>query len=180
VTGTPEDGPYGAASPAAGASPTADGHGQAPPGANATVKVSVFHNVETVMIGGELHHVGFDGYQPGHALVRVFEAEVPAGLAGDPQRVADLMFEIGNAPLEYLSGRELEMAERYRFRGLRSLSVGDLVAVGEIAFACGRRGWDLVTGTVNVTGTGEPGSLPLPRAEVGRAAPEREEDTRDL
>ena len=66
------------ASPATGP----DGLGHASPGPGATVKVSVFHNVETVEIGGESYHAGFAGYQPGHALVRVFEAEVPA--SGEP------------------------------------------------------------------------------------------------
>jgi hypothetical protein len=92
-------------------------------GPDATVKVSVFHNVETVEIDGQSYHAGFAGYQPGHALVRVFEAEVPAASGSDPQHLAEFMFKIGNAPLEYLSGQELEMAERYRSRGLRSLSL---------------------------------------------------------
>lgn len=79
-----------------GSVPDGDAFPAAEPGA--TVKVSVFHNVQTVEIGGQSYHAGFGGYQPGHALVRVFEAEVPAG--SDPQQVAELMFRIGNAPHE--------------------------------------------------------------------------------
>jgi hypothetical protein len=51
------------------------------------VKVSVFHNVETDTEGD---HAGFSGYQPGHALVRVFEAEIPGGCGSDPQNFAEL------------------------------------------------------------------------------------------
>jgi hypothetical protein len=102
-----DSGPAGAAPPAA----EPDGRDQAPPGPAATVKVSVFHNVET---DAEGRHVGFAGYQPGHALVRVFEAEVPAGHGSEPWMLAGLMFKAGNAPIEYLSGRDLEMAESYR------------------------------------------------------------------
>jgi hypothetical protein len=153
-----------AASP--GAEP--DNRDQAPPAPAATVKVSVFHNVETDAAG---RHVGFFGYRPGHALVRVFEAEVPVGDGTEPQMLAELMFKVGNAPLEHLAGLEREMAESYRSRSLRSISVGDVVVIGETPLACGKTGWEPVTGTVSVTGAGEPGSIPLPlRPGAGAAA----------
>lgn len=60
--------------------------------------------------------------RPRSGRMPVFEAEVPADSGRDPQHLAELMFKIGNAPPEYLSNRELEMAGRYRSRGLRSLS----------------------------------------------------------
>ena len=71
-----------------GTSPSG-GRGEAAsrPRAGATVKVSVFHNVETDTEGD---HAGFSGYQPGHALVRVFEAEIPGGYGSDPQNFAEL------------------------------------------------------------------------------------------
>lgn len=96
------------------------GEAASPPGAVATVKVTVFHNVETDAGG---LRPGFFGYQPGHALVRVFEAEIPGGYGSDPQDFAELMFKIGNALPDYLAGLELKLAGEYQARGLRSLSL---------------------------------------------------------
>ena len=64
----------------------------------------------------------FRGYKPGHPLVRVFEAEIPDDYAGDPKLFAEAMFEIGNAPLDYLTGWKLDLATEYRRRQLRSVS----------------------------------------------------------
>ena len=98
------------------------------------MKVSIFHNV---------NRDHFSGYRPGHALVRVFEAYVPDRMA--PHQAAEKMFEIGNAPEEYLSGEALELAPGVPGRReLRSVSVGDVVAAGEVPLACASCGWEIV------------------------------------
>ena len=155
------------------------------------MKVTIFHNIarecrtcgrpvmeigddqwaHTTPGAGHLPRVGlanFDGYKPGHPLVRVFEAEVEMPHGIDPQRVADWMFEAFNAPEEYLQGKLRDLAEAYRARQLRSLSVGDVVAVGEIPLACVSRGWEPVTGAVNEVLAGDHGSVPLLRTEPAR------------
>lgn len=38
-----------------------------------------------------------------------------------------------------------EWALKYRLAGHRSLSVGDVVVIGETAWACANSGWDLIT-----------------------------------
>ena len=153
------------------------------------MKVAIFHNIarecrtcglpvmeigddewaHTTPGAGHLPRVGlanFDGYKPGHPLVRVFEVEVPDG--SEPGRVADWMFEAFNAPPEYLTGDLAGWEQAYRARQLRSLSVGDVVAVGEIPLACASSGWEPVTGTVNEVLAGYYGSVPLPRTEPAR------------
>lgn len=133
------------------------------PAANpgATARVTVFHNVQITETGGQRHHAVVTGYRPGHALVRVFEAELSAG--PDPVQTAGLMARIANAPVRQLSGRELEIAGEYRSRDLRSVLNGDVIAVGEIPLARTQTGWEPVTGAVNITDAGEPTSRPLPR-----------------
>lgn len=74
------------------------------------------------------------------------------------------MFTIGNADPDYLSGRARELAEEYRSRGNRS--VGDVVVVDGMPLACGRAGWEPVTGHVRVSAVGEPGSVPIPRRPI--------------
>jgi hypothetical protein len=49
----------------------------------------------------------------------------------------------------------------YQWR-LRSLSVGDVVAVGEVGLAVGHAGWTLVRGGLNEVRTDEHGTHPLP------------------
>lgn len=40
---------------------------------------------------------------------------------------------------------ESALAKQYRAKQLRSLSVGDVVAIGEMAFACESAGWEKIT-----------------------------------
>jgi hypothetical protein len=48
------------------------------------------------------------------------------------------------------------------------LSVGDVVAVGEVGLAVGRVGWTLVRGGLNEVRTSEQGTRPLPRTSLAR------------
>lgn len=88
------------------------------------------------------HHspglANLDGYKPGHPLVRVFELDHPDA---DPEWIAGRMFEAFNAPEEMLKGVQLNRASQYRARRLRSLSVGDVVQVGDVMLACASVGW---------------------------------------
>jgi hypothetical protein len=86
-------------------------------------------------------------------MVRVFETEVPDGQ--HPHQVAERMFEAFNIG-------EDELAQAYRARGLRSMSVGDVARVGEVPLACASVGWDLAAGEFNETMAGAHGSVPLP------------------
>lgn len=55
------------------------------------------------------------------------------------------------------------VSRRYYKRRLRSLSVGDVVAVGEVALAVGRpAGWQPVRGGLNEVRIDEHGTHPLP------------------
>jgi hypothetical protein len=108
------------------------------------------------------YHAGFDGYQPGHAMVRVFETEVAGG--EDPFKVAERMFEAFNIGNEYPDHPDYDLACQYRARRLRSLSVGDVVAVGEAPLVVGRIGWKPAEGKFNEVQEGDYGSVPLPRS----------------
>jgi hypothetical protein len=152
------------------------------------VKVTIFHNIarECSRCGQPLMDVGgqddryrwahtdpgaghppavtlanFRSYKAGHPLVRVFEAEIPDDYAADPRLFAEAMFEIGNAPLDYLTDWKLSLAAEYRRRQLRSVSVGDVVAVGETPLICASSGWQVLTGEVSEVRTGTDGSAPL-------------------
>jgi hypothetical protein len=66
-----------------------------------------------------------------------------------------------------------DLACAYYGRRLRSLSVGDVVVIGEVALAVGRpAGWEPVSGSVNEVRTCEHGTRPLPvSAEPGEPCP---------
>ena len=73
-----------------------------------------------------------DGYQPGDPVVRVFAYQAdPAG--GRPEEIADEAFDTFNDHPRDPDGADLACA--YYGRRLRSLSDGDVVAVGEVALA---------------------------------------------
>jgi hypothetical protein len=96
--------------------------------------VTVYHN-----LSGD----GFFGYSPQHQLVKVFEyeAELPDGIdwaLPNPHvtRVLEQAFETFNVG-------ETRLAQEYRARRLRSLSVGDVIVLGGlVAFCCARAGWE--------------------------------------
>jgi hypothetical protein len=99
------------------------------------MQIQVFHNVD---------HDSFFGYQPHHPLVRVFRGEHQTGET-DPAAVAEELFEAFN-----IGGRFPQLAEAYRARQLRSLSVGDVVAVGEVPLAVASAGFKPVEGFPDV------------------------------
>jgi hypothetical protein len=124
--------------------------------------VTVDHNVAADDAG---RHLGFDGYQEGQPVVPVFAYDAHLHDDGMPEllRIAEAAFEAFNADLDMLAGIQRELATRYRDRRLRSLSVGDIVCVGEVALAVGRpAGWEPASGPLAEVRTREHGTSPLP------------------
>lgn len=122
-----------------------------------TVTITIFHNIARDQHGRPTGML--DGYQPGNPVVRVFAYQ--AGAAGRaPEAMAEDTFAICNGH-PYDAGGE-ELSRRYYARELRSLSVGDVVAVGEAALAVARAGWTPVRGGLNEVRAGEHGTHPLP------------------
>jgi hypothetical protein len=126
------------------------------------ITVTIWHNVA---LDGQGHHTGMlDGYQPHDPVVRVFTYRAdPAGRA--PEEIAEEAF--GNCNDHPRDARGQDLARRYYKRELRSLSVGDVVAVGDVGLAVGRVGWALVRGGLNEVRTSEPGTRPLPAPARG-------------
>lgn len=87
----------------------------------------------------------FDGYKPGDALGEPFtyESSITDALAA-----CEAAFMIFNMDLDMLRGRSLEIATAYRERRMRSLSVGDIVKVDGVAYACDSFGFRKVEGGV--------------------------------
>jgi len=120
------------------------------------ITVTIWHNVA---VDGQGHHTGMlDGYQPGDPVVRVFTYQ--ADPAGSPEETAEEAFAICNGHPRDARGEDL--ARRYYQRELRSLSVGDVVTIGEAALAVGRAGWTPVRGGLNEVRASEHGTHPLP------------------
>jgi len=143
---------------------------EAPPGP-AGITVTIWHNV--AFDGQGRHTAMLDGYQPGDPVVAVFTYQAgPAGRTAE--EIAEEAFAIFNDHPGDAAGAELACA--YYGRRLRSLSVGDVVAVGDVLLAVGRPvGWEPATGPLTEVRTREHGTvpLPLPRCAPGsRAAPE--------
>jgi len=130
------------------------------------ITVTIWHNAAR---DGDGRPTGMlDGYQPGDQVVRVFTYQAdPAGRA--PEEIAEEAFAICNGHPGDPGGEEL--ARRYYERELRSLSVGDVVAVGEAGLAVGRVGWTPVRGGLNEVRIHEHGTRPLPvRSRLPEAA----------
>lgn len=92
------------------------------------MRVCVCHNVAR---DDQDRGINWFGYEPGHPLVRVFEADV--GFENDlgAEDLAEEIWIIGNAEPETLTGAGAVLARAYRARCLRSLSVGDVVVIGD-------------------------------------------------
>ena len=136
----------------------------------------MFHNVARDSGG---HPANYRGYQPGHPLVRVFEADVdPAEVAVKPMRsapcdpsaprrpitpeqIAAGLFDAFNDDAENLPPALAALAAAYRARRLRSLSVGDVVVIGEVPLLVAPRGFAIVTGQVDETVTADHGTVPF-------------------
>jgi hypothetical protein len=110
-------------------------------------------------------------------VVAVFTYQAdPAGRTAE--QIADEAFDIFNDHPRDPDGTDLACA--YYGRRLRSLSVGDIVAVvadGEVRLAVAKIGWAPVPGPLTEVRTSEHGTRPLPlpgSAPGSRPAPEKE------
>lgn len=122
--------------------------------------VTVFHNVAR---GPDNRHINFDGYRPGQPLVPVFAYDVELLDGGMPELllIAETAFEAFNVDPDLLSDRRRELATRYRARSLRSLSVGDVLRLGDTALACDPVGFREVPGDLNEVHVSEHGTHPV-------------------
>ena len=85
----------------------------------------------------------------------------PTPPGGRRRQIADEAFDIFNDHPRDPDGADLACA--YYGRRLRSLSVGDIVCVGEVALAVGRpAGWEPASGPLAEVRTREHGTSPLP------------------
>jgi hypothetical protein len=133
----------------------------APPGGTARpepemITVTVWHNVAFDDQGR--HIAMLDGYRPGDPVVRVFAYQASPGRPAE--EIAEEAFAIFNDHPRDPEGADLACA--YYGRRLRSLSVGDIVAVGEVPLAVAKAGWTPVTGPLTEVRTREHGTQPLP------------------
>lgn len=85
------------------------------------------------------HPNHFQGYEHGHPLKKVFNYEAPE--EGKPRTLADQAFRAFNAPPELIPVAYQEIVHNYRTVGLRSLSVGDALRIGETWLACAATDW---------------------------------------
>jgi hypothetical protein len=84
-------------------------------------------------------------------LRQVFSYEIPT--TSDAYALADEAFAAFNAPLELLNPTYRAIAEAYRAAGNRSLSVGDVLRIGDTWLACASAGWvELESAPVEVSG----------------------------
>lgn len=82
----------------------------------------------------------FSPYQAGDMLVEAMVFESPLPACGSIERLLDIVWDQLN-----IDAPTASWAVEYRQRRNRSLSVGDVVSVGEQAWAVGVVGWTLVS-----------------------------------
>jgi hypothetical protein len=117
------------------------------------MKVTVWHRQGLSDLAPGTHQVPADqmdmfrrGYQPGDPINAVYDYDRDTGpnLTSDDMRaLAEQAFQMFNGMA--VTRWEEEHADRYYAAGNRSLSVGDVVVMGEIATACESSGWAFVT-----------------------------------
>lgn len=103
-----------------------------------TYQVTIWHNVNRDVNGHPTFF--FHGYQPGDAVTPAFTFTWP----NDDEQITDYCFHVFNAPEDYLDKDERKLADRYRVNRLRSLSVGDVIQVGNKFWACKSVGWEFL------------------------------------
>jgi len=146
--------------------------------------VTIYHNVEhdcwvcrqpVIRLGaGEWAHLhqgadhmpaaafpaGRFGYQPGHAMVPVFRADVTDGRA--PEAVAQRIAGALDPVPAVLGSEDRGLASDYRSLRLRPLVAGDVIDVGGTLLAKARSGFAPVTGKIRLSWVAWPGTVPLP------------------
>ena len=108
--------------------------------------VKVCHNTTVWNADGiGRDRIGTD-YQPGDLLVVVCETTTAHEGLGDltPTEVCEWIFRLFNMDPDMMDQHSRKVAEAYHKAGNRSLSVGDVVIVDEVPFACGACNWQPV------------------------------------
>jgi hypothetical protein len=124
----------------------------------AEITVTIWHNV--VFDDQGRHTAMLHGYQPGDPMVRVFAYQASPGRPAE--EIAEEAFAIFND--HPTDAARAELACAYYGRRLRSLSVGDVVAVGEVPLAVASAGWKPVTGGFAEVRVHQHGTRPLQAA----------------
>ena len=130
-----------------------------PPGtgstADATVTVSVWHNVTRDSAG---RPTGYFGFTAGDQMVKVFTYYTQAR-GRHPEDIAEDAFAAFNDHPADAEGQAL--ACQYRARRLRSVSRGDMITVGEAALIVERAGFSLLRGGLTPVRVHDHGTHPL-------------------
>lgn len=127
-----------------------------------TANVVVFHRTLGGLTSDQLNAAIYDETNPSQDLARrvhirsfaEFDVELDEGLyrkvyEGElPDPTLDRVYAAANSHPEemFVTGDALPFVQGYRDAHLRSLSVGDVVMIGEVAYACERVGWKEITG----------------------------------
>ncbi|MBS2531959.1 hypothetical protein KGQ20_04165 [Catenulispora sp. NF23] len=120
---------------------------------DATVEVRVFHNLDG----------RFDAYEPGHRLREVFTDTVPER---EPFDVCDAVWTLLQVGEDPAFGAPDPRAVDYRRRGHRSLSTGDVIAIGDQFFAVADGGFTRISGRPAVLSEDEASDLEYERRTV--------------
>ena len=121
----------------------------------AMLTVSIWHNVTR---DSEGRHTGFGGFTPGDQMVKVFTYDTPAEGRSPADIAEDAFAAFNDAPR---SDQAAALARQYRQRRLRSLSVGDMVVVGETALTVAPAGFASLRGTFTPVRVHEHGTHPI-------------------
>jgi hypothetical protein len=115
------------------------------------MKVTVWHRQGLFDLAPGTQYVPIDlidqlsrGYRPGDRIKPVYDYDAgPCVTADDVSAVAEQACRMFNDQAQ--GAWEQEQAERYYAAGNRSLSVGDVLVVGEMALSCEPLGWEFVS-----------------------------------
>ncbi len=105
--------------------------------------VVIFHNIATDFAGRNLGMV--EGYDVGHPLVPVFRcAASDLTESTDSNLICEAAFHVFNVGDDPAMGQVSTAGVTYRRWKNRSLSVGDVVQIGDEFFSCQRQGWKVI------------------------------------
>jgi hypothetical protein len=128
-----------------------------------SVTVSIWHNVARDQAGR--HTAPLDGFTPRDPMVRVFTYQTqPRGRP--PEAIAEDAFAAFNGHPR--NDENARLSRRYDQRRLRSLTVADLVVVGETPLIVDRAGWVPLRGGITEVRLDEHGTHPPPPAADGQ------------
>jgi hypothetical protein len=95
--------------------------------------------MSSIVVYRIMHLNHFLGYEHGHPLEKLFSYEAPTTSA--IFRLPDIAFHTFNSPPELVLLVYRPVAESYRAADMRSLSVGDVLRVGETWLAGAETSW---------------------------------------